>query len=429
MLASSHARQSTHSAGVTPNRHVASSVHEAGARPVNPPDQLASLNRLDLSLVTTRAGLEALEADWNTLFAEAGRDIHLFQSFNWIWHWANHFLPPSNAQQHNLSLFIVTGRSGGRLALVCPFARYRRGGFTTLSFAGSPVSQYGDVLLDEQHDGQALLERAWSFIVQTSGADAISLRKVRADSNIAPFLSKARALITDRQIAPYLDLASAPDYDTYEQRYSSKSRKNRRRLLRRLEENGPTSVEMLSGGEHAADMAKLAISLKRAWLKQRGLFSPALANPATREFFASVTAATEKPVGAVVSYLTTRGEAAAIEVTIECKGRRAAHIIAYALKYERSSAGQILLESSFRKAMQSGMRVYDLMAPGDAYKLDWADDSVEVCDWAHGLTVRGRVFSSFYLGYARAKLKIAANTANRLVRGFMRRGASTTNKS
>ncbi len=72
-------------------------------------------------------------------------------------------------------------------------------------------------------------------------------------------------------------------------------------------------------------------------MKHRGLVSRALSNPATRNFFASVATAAGRPVGAFVTSLATRGEVAALEVVFDCKGRRAAHIIVYALKFERAS--------------------------------------------------------------------------------------------
>jgi hypothetical protein len=39
----------------------------------------------------------------------------------------------------------------------------------------------------------------------------------------------------------------------------------------------------------------------------------------------------------------------------DCKGRRAAHIIVYALKFERASVGQLLIEQSVRTAMRDGL--------------------------------------------------------------------------
>jgi hypothetical protein len=35
------------------------------------------------AIVADRAGFDALEPEWNDLFARAGRDTHVFQTFNW----------------------------------------------------------------------------------------------------------------------------------------------------------------------------------------------------------------------------------------------------------------------------------------------------------------------------------------------------------
>ena len=45
---------------------------------------------VSFELVTTRAAFDALEDEWNDLFARAGRSAQIFQTFNWNWHWANH---------------------------------------------------------------------------------------------------------------------------------------------------------------------------------------------------------------------------------------------------------------------------------------------------------------------------------------------------
>lgn len=371
---------------------------------------------IGLEVVSTRAGLECLEVEWNALFARAARDMHLFQSFNWIWHWANHFLFARGTDGESCGLYIVTARVNGRLAMVWPMHRQRTAGLTLLTFAGEPVGQYGDLLLDGAGQGERVLERAWDFVVEHANADAISLRNVRADSNIATLLAHVGARVTERQVAPYLDLASAPDFATYEQRFSSKARKNRRRLLRRFEERAPASISRFEAGERAGELATLAISLKRAWLKDRGLYSRALTNPNSRRFFAAVASDDKRPVGVSVVSLQTRGEAAAIEVAFDCKGRRAVHLIVYALKYENASAGQLLIEQSVRNAFDMGLGTYDLLAPGDAYKLEWADGCVDVLSYAVGLTARGRIYAAAYLGQGRRLLKKTVNTATRLMR-------------
>ncbi len=94
-----------------------------------------------------------LEAEWNALLAAAARDIHIFQSLNWIWHWANQFLPADIDHEGDCGLYIITGRRNGPLAVLHPFVCHCRAGLTTLSFAGETVSQYGDILIDPANGG------------------------------------------------------------------------------------------------------------------------------------------------------------------------------------------------------------------------------------------------------------------------------------
>jgi CelD/BcsL family acetyltransferase involved in cellulose biosynthesis len=106
-----------------------------------------------------------------------------------------------------------------------------------------------------------------------------------------------------------------------------------------------------------------------------------------------------------VSALTCDGEAAAIEITFRCKTRIVMHVIVFNLDYERAGAGALLLEETISRACGNGCRTFDLLAPDDAYKLDWADESVAVDDWALPLTFKGRAYARIYLGFVRSSAK------------------------
>jgi CelD/BcsL family acetyltransferase involved in cellulose biosynthesis len=354
-------------------------------------------------LVTTRAGFDALEEDWNALFERAGRGTQIFQTFNWLWHWANHFLPEAGSPGPELAL--VTARRGGRLVLVLPLVSERVGPIRTLSWMGEPVSQYGDVLVEDCAGKALLVADAWRFAASRTRASVASLRKVRADSEIAPALAAAGARVVAELKAPYLDLLSAPSFDEYEKRYSSGARRNRKRQRRRLEERGATVLEWHTGGARAVALTEIAFKLKLIWLRARGLVSPALADPRTERFFAAVAEAETRPAGCHVLALTCGGQPAALEIGLSCKGRSAIHIITYDLDYEKAAAGSLLMEDSIRRAKNDGMAVFDLLAPGDGYKLEWADDAVVVRDWAAPLTLAGRAYATVYLGLVRTAVK------------------------
>ncbi len=369
-------------------RAIASRPRCASSRPCAgaTPEVTDADRSLVFETITDRSAFDALEAEWNGLFARAGASHQLFQTFNWCWHWCNHYLREDRGR-----LAIVTGRRAGRLALVWPLVRQSWLGARVLSWMGEPVSQYGDVLVEKGPDRARLLAGAWRHIVETGGADLVRLRKVRGDAAVAPLLEASHAHVTAEMQAPYLDLGSAPDFDTYQKRYPGRARKNRRRHRRRLAEHGPLAFDFLAEGPEARALVRAALAMKRAWLRDRGLTSRAFADGRLERFFLDVAGDRTRPTGCRVSVLSCAGQPAAIEVAFVCGTRCAAHIGAYDLAFERHSPGSLQLEDTFARCYDEGIEVYDLLAPADAYKTMWADAAVPVRDHVLALTARGRL--------------------------------------
>ena len=363
------------------------------------------------ALISERSAFDALEPEWNDLFRRAGRDTQLFQTFNWNWHWANHYLGP--AARPGVALAVVTVRREGRLAMLWPLVIERVAGLRVLRWMGAPVSQYGDVLAEPGPDALPLMRQAWRFIITEVGADAIVLRKVRADATIAPLFRELDLECTGSAQAPWLDLASATDFGAYEQRYSAKARKNRRRLMRRLQERGPVAARRQTGGGQARAIVLEAIALKRAQLIDSGRLAPAMADPRFAAFFADVAAGSIRPAGCGVTVLEADGETAGIGIDVTCAGRRAAHILVHDARLDDCGAGVLLMQEWIRGASADGIATFDLLAPAHAYKMDWADGSVAVEDFALGLTLAGHVYTHVYLGRLRRRLKAAAEALSR----------------
>ena len=374
---------------------------------------------VDLNLITGRAEFEALEADWNGLFDRAGRPAQVFQTFNWNWHWSRHYLWDAEGGIDGLRLSIVTGRRDGRLIMVWPLVSERVRGITQIFWMGEPVSQYGDVILDDIPDSLDVLRAGWKFLRRAANGDIVRLRRVRADAVIAPLLAEAGASVTDRQTAPYLNLASAKTFAEYEQRYSKSARKNRRRLARRLEERGPLTFERHAGGQQARALAIEALELKAAWLADRGLVSHAISDARMSRFFAGAAEGATHSTNCIVSVLKSAGVAAALEVSFTCKGRLAMHVIAFNLNFEKSGAGVLLLEKSISDGYAGNLAVYDMLAPGDNYKLDWSDATADVVDWAKPLTLAGHTYARLYLGFMRARMKAAVSALPQSLRRIM----------
>lgn len=363
----------------------------------------ASTAALDYDIVTTRAGFDALASDWNALFARAGNGAQAFQTFNWLWHWCNHYLDEEPGKQ---SLAIVTGRRGGRLVLAWPLVSERSAVAVKLESMGAPVSQYSDALIEPSADATAQLREAWERVVAAVKPDVAWLPRVREDAAIAPLMKEIGAVATQHMEAPYVDLADTPDFDTYMHRRSSQARKRYRAAERRIAKLGASTIE-LGGSEQARDLAATAIDMKRRQLAERGLVSPAFAERELGDFFADAVRGGSHPTGAKVLALQCEGECAAANIVVGCRDRMLGHVFTYDTRFAKDSVGAFLLHHTIKQAIADGHRTLDLMAPADEYKLRSADGSVGVDNWAIALSAKGAAFMRVYLMVARPLLKAA----------------------
>jgi CelD/BcsL family acetyltransferase involved in cellulose biosynthesis len=238
-------------------------------------------------------------------------------------------------------------------------------------------------------------------------ADALHLRKVRADAITHGWLQKHRAHVTQREEAPYLDFTGTPDFEAYETRYSAKSRKNRRRLLRRLQGYGEVRLEHFTSGPEARAAAIEAIELKRRTLDDNGRIALALKDPRFAAFFADAAEGASHTCGCRVTRMTAGGRHVASCIDVNFRGHRAAHIIVHEPEFASCGPGLHLVEDWARTAHAEGFAQLDLLAPAHTYKWDWADGAIAVNDYARATTLKGRLFVA-YLTHARPHLKALA---------------------
>ena len=53
------------------------------------------------------------------------------------------------------------------------------------------------------------------------------------------------------------------------------------------------------------------------------------------------------------------------------------------------------MDEVVRGCFEKGLDNFDLMAPGDCYKREWADQSVKVCDYTAPLTPLGQAHAAY----------------------------------
>ena len=369
------------------------------ARPHAEPDALPAVT---FALVSERSAFDALEPEWNDLFRRAGRDTQLFQTFNWNWHWANHYLAAAPGEGRRRSLAIVTVRRNGRLVMLWPLVAERVAGLQVLHWMGEPVSQYGDILAEATPDTPQIMRQAWHFIatrawrrchLPAQGARRCHRRAAAARARPAAHGRRRGALSSispARPILPATSSATAP---------------RRARTAAACCAAWRSAAPLSSSGTRAARKRRAAaleaIALKRAWLETTGRLSPALADPRFAAFFADAAEGRGRPAGCGVSVLKSNGETAGIAIDVTCGSRRAAHVIVHDARLDAFSPGTLLLQEWIRGASADGIATFDLLAPAYAYKLDWADATVAVEDFALGLTLPGRAYVYVYLGALR----------------------------
>lgn len=385
--------------------------------------QPAPSSDITFDVITSRSDFDALADDWNDLFSRAARPPHVFQSFGFLWHWANCYHTAQSPER----LVILTGRRNGHLAVVWPLVLNTRAGLKTLSWMGDPVAQYGDILAAPDAADAASLDAAYAALRSRVRFDVLHLRRVRDDATIKPLLARIDATASDERHAPALSFGDTPSFDAFELRYAKKPRNNRRRLMRRLSENHTFNFVRPPNGPEARALAMHAVELKTKWLAQRGLFSPAFTSPAFKKFFADTAEGRGHTANCAVSALVVDGETAAIDVTFLAGGVSHLHIVVYHPKFEKSGVGTLLLEDDIRDACEHKLAGFDFLAPTARYKEDWADSSIAVFDWSKPVSVTGAIYAKAYVQRLRPMLRamlqaLPASVRQRLSRSSLKRG-------
>lgn len=355
-------------------------------------------------IVRTTEALSGLEADWNDLFRRAGRGTQVFQTFAWVWHWARAYVPA--IEQAQAGLAVLVARRGGRLCLVWPLVLQAGAGGRTLRSAGCPVSQYGDAIVDGASAGErlALIEAGLAALIEEFAPDLIVLDRVREDAELAPLVTQRGGVAYGHAEAPWLPLAAGCG-TSFEERQKGAAKKNRRRLMRRLERGGEVRWSAHQGTPEAVEAARVALAMKRDWLARNGIVSRAFSDRLIDEFFQGAVGDARRGAGTMAFTLTREGQPVALAIGIGCKGRLTLHVIVHDPAYDDCGAGLLNIEACLRHAEREGFEAFDLLPPQAEYKAKWAADTVAVADHAIGLTLRGRLTARVWHGLLRDLLK------------------------
>ncbi len=352
------------------------------------------------AIVQDLEGFEALETEWNGLHHRCAARGNPFQSFGWCWHWARHFI---NGKSHRLHILSV--RMNGRLIIVWPMVRERSKGLVSLRFIGTPLTQYGDILLDPGTPPD-ILEASWRQLRDTAGVDLVEFYKVREDAAIVPLLESIGAFVTQRDRAPFVDMSGAADYESFARaRYNKKRRGNIKRLYRRFEEMASVEFEVAGEGPQAARLVDELFEMKRQWLREKAMLSRTLDDPRTLAFFRDAVSDPRKSTNARVTTLRCGEELIGAEISFAAGSRLCVHIIGHNTRHDRWSPGQLTTAMSLERSLADGYTCYDFLGPDAPFKSQWANGALAVNDLAAPTSWKGQLWARLYLGFGRGWLK------------------------
>ena len=330
------------------------------------------------SLLTDIETFDETLPQLQTFFDVDADGRQLFQSPQLLRLWWAHY------GKGDAQLAVVVGFENGRPALLLPLISERAAGITVLTWLGAPIAQYGDAVAGEGAGSDDRIVAALGFAARETGADLIHLRKVRDDAQIKNALDVLGADVSNQHEAPFVDLSRYDSSEAYLKRFSSNKRKQRRRRERQLNEHGAVSFEWHAGGAAGADHAARAVRCKRESFGAAGNFSNV--DETFERFFGAFAggAFIGGGGGAVlphVSVLASGGHVTAREIGLSFKGYYIAHVGVFDEDYKKFAPGTMQMDATIGKCIEDGMTTYDLLAPGDDYKMDFADGVVPVGDY------------------------------------------------
>ncbi len=360
---------------------------------------------LRLEVIDTVAAMDDLAGPWNKLSTDA-LDGHLvFQSHGWCSAWWKGFCG-SGASCHKVQLRIIAGWDHDELVMVWPLAVQRSKFLNVLTWAGSPLSQYGDILIRPGPRQDAWIAQAWFLISSWPDIDYINLRKVRNDSPVRGILSRQAVPLGIVETAPLVDLESFEDWTAYRAQMRGKSRKQQDRFSRNLQKQGNVSFSVVTGSD-AVPLIDDAIAMKRDWLHRTGRMSDAISDTGTADTLRDLAAEDHINAQCLVARLCLDEKPVAIEVGLASNGYYCSFLGTYDHGSGHLRPGNVEIEKMIQWTLENRFSTFDLLAPDDTYKQRWANGHVTIRDFGDSNSLVGHLYLHGYLRWLRPNLKRA----------------------
>ncbi|RDD87181.1 GNAT family N-acetyltransferase [Streptomyces parvulus] len=329
------------------------------ARPAAPPGHCTT------ELVTDEAHFADLAAQWARLYARCGSATP-FQSHAWLHSWWRSYGTPGR-------LRLVLARDGGELVAAAPLTLVRRP-VPALVPLGGAISDYGDVLVDDERGPEAVaaLTEALSRAARTALVDLREVRPGAAAERVYDRWRGPRRRLADSLC---LELPALPMDELVARLPSGKARQRVRAQVRRLDALGVKSRTVLPGEVDAA-LGRL-LELHRLQWQGRKVTGEHL-KPRFRDHLVRAVRPMVCAGDAVVTEFRMDDEVVAVDVTL--LSHRLAGGYLYGahprLRERRADVAVMLLDACAARISAPGRDTLSLLRGNEPYKHHWRPDAV-----------------------------------------------------
>ncbi|MFC3103229.1 GNAT family N-acetyltransferase [Salinisphaera aquimarina] len=273
---------------------------------------------------------------------------------------------------------------------------------------GGLMSCFDDaVTVDSPENRQALLP-AWEFLLAHAAVDAIELRAVHEQANIASLLDSVGGTPINADLAPFINMQTYPNFDAYLASRSKKMRQNQRRSAKYLGKEG----ELLGYGDDQQMSAETAIDIsldfKSRWLEARGLSGKTMLTNEARTFLKQVCRHYTRPsANACLSISSVYLDSKPVSVGIGFRhnGCHYEYLGSFDYRLEHFGPGRLRMEYGMRDCFKRGIATYSMLTPDTAFKKVWTEDAAVIRHYIVARSARGKLYRDIYMRKLRPRLK------------------------
>jgi CelD/BcsL family acetyltransferase involved in cellulose biosynthesis len=349
---------------------------------------------MNIQKITSFAEFEALSGPWNELLGRSHYNI-LFLHHDWLSAWWNNF------SQSDWQMVVLLVSDGENLVAAAPLVRkINQGGLAndTIEFWANSHTFRTDFIVDKDHDRAQVLRLIWEYLMQSeSGWDLIKLKDL-ADENestniLLGFVSNDSVSASKEELieTPFLPIESS--WDEYFNSRSKNHRKNMRRALRKMEDDGGWELVMFDQAAAIREQVDKGFEIEGSgWKRENN--SSILSDERITSFYRDL-AGRFADLGLMrLFFLRFAGTDVAFDFCIFYQGRVYALKTGYDESYAAYSPGQILQMTELEKIFTLDQAEYDFIGPKMDFKTRWTDHLRN--HWTlyiYGKTIRGRMLA------------------------------------